>query len=106
MVDEENLDSFIFQVYQKCQSKSITPEAIVECSQEVLSMAENTPISRIPQIVQTMIVEKQELEQELRILRMDQVIAKKAREEEEALKNSQFTIRNINEFIGLKLSEL
>ena len=99
-VDEENLESFVSQVYQKCQSRSITPEAIVECSQEVLSMAEATPISRIPQIVQTMIVEKQELEQELQILRRDQAIAKKEREE--ALKNSQITIRNINEFIGLK----
>ena len=99
-VDEENLESFVSQVYQKCQSRSITPEAIVECSQEVLSMAEKTPISRIPQIVQTMIVEKQELEQELQILRRDQAIAKKEREE--ALKNSQITIRNINEFIGLK----
>jgi len=55
-IDEENLESFVSQVYQKCQSRSITPEAIVECSQEVLSMAEKTPISRIPQIVQTMIV--------------------------------------------------
>jgi hypothetical protein len=99
-VESENLESFVSQVYQKCQSKSITPEAIVECSQEVLSMAEKTPISRIPQIVQTMIVEKQELEQELRILRRDQAIAKK--ELEEALKNSQFTIHNINEFISLK----
>ncbi|MGC2309932.1 MAG: hypothetical protein WA461_16130 [Nitrososphaeraceae archaeon] len=99
-IDEENLESFVSQVYQKCQSRSITPEAIVECSQEVLSMAEKTPISRIPQIVQTMIVEKQELEQELQILRRDQAIAKKEREE--ALKNSQITIRNINEFIGLK----
>jgi len=99
-VDEENLESFVSQVYQKCQSRSITPEAIVECSQEVLSMAEKTPISRIPQIVQTMIVEKQELEQELQILRRDQAIAKKEREE--ALKNRQVTIRNINEFIGLK----
>jgi len=99
-VDEENLESFASQVYQKCQSRSITPEAIVECSEEVLSMAEKTPISRIPQIVQTMIVEKQELEQELQILRRDQAIAKKEREE--ALKNSQITIRNINEFIGLK----
>jgi hypothetical protein len=99
-VDEENLESFVSQVYQKCQSGSITPEVIVECSQEVLSMAEKTPISRIPQIVQTMIVEKQELEQELQILRRDQAIAKKEREE--ALKNSQITIRNINEFIGLK----
>ena len=99
-VDEEDLESFVSQVYQKCQSRSITPEAIVECSQEVLSMAEKTPISRIPQIVQTMIVEKQELEQELQILRRDQAITKK--ELEEALKNSQITIRNINEFIGLK----
>jgi hypothetical protein len=47
-----------------------------------------------------MIVEKQELEQELRILRRDQATAKKEREE--ALKNSKIAISNINEFIGLK----
>jgi hypothetical protein len=44
--------------------------------------------------------ERQHLEQELKILRRDQVIARK--EQEEALKNSQITIRTINEFIGLK----
>ncbi|MPZ05845.1 MAG: hypothetical protein GEU26_05400 [Nitrososphaeraceae archaeon] len=99
-VDEENLESFVSQVYQRCQSKSITPQAIVDCSQEILSMAEKTPISRIPQIVQTMIVEKQKLEQELSILRRDQATAKKEREE--ALKNSKIAISNINEFIGLK----
>ncbi len=63
-------------------------------------MAEKTPISRIPQIVQTMNEERQKTEQELKILRRDQVIAKKEREE--ALKNSQITISTINEFIGLK----
>ena len=47
-----------------------------------------------------MIVEKQDLEQELRILRNDQATAKKEREE--ALKNSQITNQNIDEFIGLK----
>jgi hypothetical protein len=73
---------------------------LVECSLEILSTAEKIPISRIPQFVQRMIVEKQDLEQELRILRREQANAKKEREE--ALKNSQITTRNINEFIGLK----
>jgi hypothetical protein len=99
-VDEENLESFVYEVHQRCQSKNITPEAIVECLKEILLMTEKTPISRIPQIVQTMIEERQNLEQELKILRRDQVNARK--EQEEALKNSQITIRAINEFIGLK----
>jgi hypothetical protein len=99
-VDDENLESFVSQVYQRSQSKGITPQAIVECSQEILSMADKTPITRIPQYIQTMIEEKQELEQELRILRRDQATAKKEREE--AMKNSQTTIRNISEFVGLK----
>jgi hypothetical protein len=63
-------------------------------------MTEKTPISRIPQYIQTMIEEKQELEQELRILRRDRSTAKKEREE--ALKISQTTIRNISEYTGLK----
>ena len=89
-VDEENLESFVCEAYQRCLSKNITPEAIVECLKEILPMAEKTPISRIPQIVQTMNEERQKTEQELKILRRDQVIAKKEREE--ALKNSQITI--------------
>lgn len=44
--------------------------------------------------------ERQKLEQELKILRRDQGIAKK--EQEETLKKSQITIRTINEFISLK----
>jgi hypothetical protein len=63
-------------------------------------MTEKSPISRIPQIVQTMTDERQKLEQELKILRRDQGIAKK--EQEEALKKSQITIRTVNEFISLK----
>jgi hypothetical protein len=99
-IDEENLESFASQIYQRCLSKNITPEVLVECSLEILSTAEKIPISRIPQYVQKLIVEKQDLEQELRILRGEQANAKKEREE--ALKNSQTTTRNINEFIGLK----
>ena len=101
-IDEENFESFAFHVYQSCQRKDIMPQAIVECSQEILSFSktEKIPISRIPQYVEKMIVEKQDLEQELRILRNDQATAKKEREE--ALKNSQITNQNIDEFIGLK----
>ena len=72
----------------------------MECSQEILSMAENTPITRIPQHIQTMIEEKQELVQELRILRRDVASAKKERED--ALKNSQTSIRKIREFVSLE----
>ena len=99
-VDDENLESFVSQLYQRSQSKGLTPQAIVECSQEILSMADKTPITRIPQRIQTMIEEKQELEQELKILRRDVATAKKEREE--ALKNSKTTIRDIREFVGLK----
>lgn len=99
-IDEEHLESFASQLYQKCRSKDISPQAIVECSQEILSIAEKIPISRIPHYVEKMIVEKHDLEKELGILRRDQASAKK--EHEEALKNCRLTIRNINEFIGLK----
>jgi hypothetical protein len=99
-VDEENLESFVYDEYQRCLSKNITSEAIVECLKEIFPMTEKSPISRIPQIVQTMTDERQKLEQELKILRRDQGIAKK--EQEEALKKSQITIRTINEFISLK----
>jgi len=96
-IDEEHLESFASQLYQKCRSKDISPQAIVECSQEILSIAEKIPISRIPHYVEKM---KQDLEKELGNLRRDQASAKK--EHEEALKNCRLTIRNINEFIGLK----
>ena len=56
-IDEENLESFAFHLYQSCQRKDIMPEAIVECSQEILSLSktEKIPISRIPQYVEKMI---------------------------------------------------
>jgi hypothetical protein len=58
------LESFALQLYQSCQSREITFEAIVECSQEILSLAktEKIPISRIPQYIEKMIVEKRDLE--------------------------------------------
>ena len=36
-IDEENLESFAIHLYQSCQRKDIMPEAIVECSQALLS---------------------------------------------------------------------
>jgi hypothetical protein len=72
-IDEENLESFASQSYQRCQNKGLTPQAIVACSLEILSLDEKIPISRIPQYVEKMIVEKQDLEHQLRILRRDQV---------------------------------
>jgi hypothetical protein len=49
-------------MYQRCQNKGITPQEVVDGSKEILRIAEKIPISRIPEHVQTMIVEKQNLE--------------------------------------------
>jgi len=63
---EENIESFLTQIYKLCTSKSIPPEAIVNISQQIVALGETIPFSQIPEYMQQKIEEKQRLEQEVR----------------------------------------
>jgi hypothetical protein len=67
--EEENIESFLTQIYKLCTSKIIPPEAIVNISQQIVALGETIPFSQIPEYMQQKIEEKQRLEQEIRTLR-------------------------------------
>ena len=67
--EEENIESFLTQIYKLCTSKNIPPEVIVNISQQIVALGETIPFSQIPEYMQQKIEEKQRLEQEIKTLR-------------------------------------
>src|SRR5215210_4776327 len=98
--EEENIESFLTQIYKLCTSKSIPPEAIVNISQQIVALGETIPFSQIPEYMQQKIKEKQRLEQEIRTLRETKLSAQN--ECDEALRSSSITIDTLHEYMRLR----
>ena len=99
--EEENIESFLTQIYNLCTSKNITPEAIVNISQQILELDDETiPFSQMPEYIQQKIEEKQRLEQEIKTLRETKLSAQN--ECDEALRSSGITIHTLHEYMRLR----
>jgi outer membrane murein-binding lipoprotein Lpp len=98
--EEENIESFLTQIYKLCTSKNIPPEAIVNITQQIVALGETIPFSQIPEYMQQKIEEKQRLEQEIRTLRETKLSAQN--ECDEALRSSSITIDTLHEYMHLK----
>jgi outer membrane murein-binding lipoprotein Lpp len=98
--EEENIESFLTQIYKLCTSKNIPPEAIVNISQQIVALGETIPFSQIPEYMQQKIEEKQRLEQEIRTLRETKLSAQN--ECDEALRSSNITIDTLHEYMRLR----
>jgi hypothetical protein len=57
--EEENIESFLTQIYKLCTSKNIPPETIVNISQQIVTLGETIPFSQIPEYMQQKIEEKE-----------------------------------------------
>ena len=97
---EENIESFLTQIYNLCTSKNIPPEAIVNITQQIVALGETIPFSQIPEYMQQKIEEKQRLEQEIRTLRETKPSAQN--ECDEALRSSSITIDTLHEYMRLR----
>jgi outer membrane murein-binding lipoprotein Lpp len=97
---EENIESFLTQIYNLCTSKNIPPEAIVNITQQIVALGETIPFSQIPEYMQQKIEEKQRLEQEIRTLRETKLSAQN--ECDEALRSSSITIDTLHEYMRLR----
>jgi hypothetical protein len=99
--EEENIESFLTQIHKLCTSKNITPEAIVNTSQQILELDDETiPFSQMPEYIQQKIEEKQRLEQEIKTLRETKLSAQN--ECDEALRRSCITIDTLHEYMRLR----
>ena len=103
-IQEENIESFLTQIYNLCISKNIAPELIVKVSQLVHALDDTIPLSEIPEYMQQKVkekqTEKQTLEQELRTLR--ETKARVQSECNEALRTSRITIDVLHEYMRLR----
>jgi outer membrane murein-binding lipoprotein Lpp len=98
--EEENIESFLTQIYKLCTSKNIPPETIVNISQQIVALGETIPFSQIPEYMQQKIEEKHRLEQEIRTLRETKLSAQN--ECDEALRSSSITIDTLHEYMRLR----
>ncbi len=99
-IQEENIESFLTQIYNLCISKDIAPELIVKVSQLVHALDDTIPLSELPEYMQQKVKEKQSLEQELRTLR--ETKARVQSECNEALRTSSITIDVLHEYMRLR----
>jgi outer membrane murein-binding lipoprotein Lpp len=98
--EEENIESFLTQIYKLCTSKNIPPETIVNISQQIVTLGETIPFSQIPEYMQQKIEEKHRLEQEIKTLRETKLSAQN--ECDEALRSSSITIDTLHEYMRLR----
>ena len=98
--EEENIESFLTQIYKLCTSKNIPPETIVNISQQIVALGETIPFSQIPEYMQQKIEEKHRLEQEIKTLRETKLSAQN--ECDEALRSSSITIHTLHEYMHLR----
>jgi hypothetical protein len=98
--EEENIESFLTQIYKLCTSKNIPPETIVNISQQIVALGETIPFSQIPEYMQQKIEEKHRLEQEIKTLRETKLSAQN--ECDEALRSSSITIDTLHEYMRLR----
>ena len=97
---EENIESFLTQIYKLCISKNIAAEVIVNISQQILALSDTIPFSQIPKYMQQKIEEKQCLEQEIRALGETKLSAQS--ECDEVLRKSSITIENLHQYMRLR----
>src|SRR5215210_4678652 len=98
--EEENIESFLTQIYKLCTAKNIPPEVIVNISQQIVALGETIPFSQIPEYMQQKIEEKRRLEQEVRTLRETELSTQN--ECDEALRSSSITIDTLHEYMRLR----
>ena len=97
---EENIESFLTQIYKLCISKNIAAEVIVNISQQILALSDTIPFSQIPKYMHQKIEEKKCLEQEIRAFGETKMSAQS--ECDEVLRNTNMTIEYMQQYMRLR----
>jgi hypothetical protein len=64
-VKEENFDSFILDIYNRCKSLSLSPKDIAAHLKDLLEFSKTIPLSQIPEYINLKKEEKKKLEEEI-----------------------------------------
>ena len=112
-VDEENLASFISEVYSYCREVDLPPAKIAFHVKQLVELAQSVPLSQIQEQIQQQVAEKKKVEIDIMGLRDQESLAKydldKAREENKELFVELKNLRELKsqlEKLGIRLDDI
>lgn len=86
-VKEDNFESFIVDIYNRCNNLGLTPENISLYMQDLLEFTKTIPFSQIPEYITNKTDEKKKLEEQIEQLRNEKEILDKEKTESEFLRD-------------------
>jgi hypothetical protein len=64
--EEKRLESFVSDIYNKCNYYGLIPDKLVTLAMQILDLLENMPLSQIPNYLEEKSKDKQKLEEEIK----------------------------------------
>jgi hypothetical protein len=106
-VQEDNFESFMSDVYNRCNDLGLTPKSIGSYITSLLEFSQSVPFSQIPDHISEKIEEKKRLEQEIEKLRNQLETLQNQKSEAEnrskvALDNHKITEDKLQWYTGIK----
>jgi hypothetical protein len=86
-VNEDNFESFIVDIYNRCNNLGLTPENISLYMQDLLEFTKTIPFSQIPEYITKKADEKKKLEEQIEQVRNEKEILDKEKTESEFLRD-------------------
>jgi hypothetical protein len=86
-VNEDNFESFIVDIYNRCNNLGLTPENISLYMQDLLEFTKTIPFSQIPEYITKKADEKKKLEEQIEQLKNEKEILDKEKTESEFLRD-------------------
>jgi hypothetical protein len=99
-VKEDNFESFITDVYNRCNNLGLTPENISSYMQDLLEFTKTIPFSQIPEYITKKAAEKKKLEEQIEQVRNEKEILDEEKTDieflrDKALKDQEITISDL-----------
>ncbi|HYA83983.1 MAG TPA: hypothetical protein VEH06_11120, partial [Candidatus Bathyarchaeia archaeon] len=106
-VNEENFDSFIVDVYNRCKDIGLPPQNIAFHLADLLQFSKTVPLSKIPDYVKEKTTEKGNLEEEIEKLKAEIETLQEQKEDAQlvrdmALEDARITIFRLNWYTSIR----
>ncbi len=103
-IDDENLSSFLTNVYSECIKKNLDATLLVELVQRLFIIQESSDITleQIPENLQKLFEQRKELQEEIKNLQNDAIEAKN--DSKNAIEDKNLTLEILNEYENVKES--
>jgi hypothetical protein len=106
-VTEDNFESFIVDIYNRCNNLGLTPENISLYIQDLLEFAKTIPFSQIPEYITKKADEKKKLEEQIEQIRNEKEILEEEKTDieflrDKALQDQEITNSDLKWYSKLK----